>query len=216
MRRGVLVLLLVSLGINLGLGYRLLVERRASVEGSAEGAAPAQRSGTVVRPGQTGGPGGPGGVGGPGRQGGLGPALQDSAVWSRQVDHRLERLQAQLDLPPERAEEFARLHRQHAARLWELGRELRERRLAVRAVLESSQRDRHRVRRAVMELNGVQARLDSAVAEAMLAELEALPPDGQIRYLEALPWQRWGPGRHGGRQGPRHGRPDAGWGGSQP
>jgi hypothetical protein len=66
--------------------------------------------------------------------------------------------------------------------------------------------DPERIRRIVAELAASQASFDSVVAEALLSELDALPPDRQRRYLDMLAWQRWnGRGPHEG--GGRHGRP---------
>ena len=180
MKRWWLLLLLVSLGLNAGLGFRL---------------ATGGRGGEV--PAITADPGG-----GP-RDLGIGLALADSATWQTGVERRLTRLQRRLGLEGELAARFADIHRVGARHVRGLGRELQMHRRELRASMVAQDLDPALVRLRVAALAAAQARLDSAVAEAMLAELEILPPESQVRYLATIPWQRWGAGE-------REGRPDHG------
>jgi hypothetical protein len=185
-KRWLILLLLVSLGLNAGLFYRLSSGSRSSEPGP--GGARGSRS---ARGGAD-----------------LGAVMGDSASWNRQVDHRLRDLVRRLDLQPPAAENFAHVHRAHARQIWRAGGELRDRRLALRDAMLAPDRDPPRIRLAVVRLTEAQARFDSLVAEAMLAELAALPRERQDQYLELVPWQRWGGGGgHGPRQHRRHRAP---------
>jgi hypothetical protein len=170
-------LLLVSLGLNIGLGFRLAT----APEG---GTRVPDRSGRHVR-----------------HPDGLSGAMADSAAWSERVERRLARLLDRLDLDEDARREFASAHRRNAARVWSLGRELHLARLELRAVAREPG-DPRRVRAAVRRLTTAQTAFDSVIAETLLSELDALPADRQARYLELLPWQRWGPSGKG--DGPRH------------
>jgi hypothetical protein len=188
-KRWLIVLLLVSLGLNAGLIYRAATRPSAYDAGGEPTGDPAALR---ERPR-------------------LGPAMADSASWSRQVDHRLRSILQRLDLAPDVAQEYTRIHRESALNIWHAGKDLGQRRHELRDAMLTAERDPGRIRHAVARLTLAQARFDSLVAEAMLAELDVLPPDRQERYLELVPWQRWGDGGHRGHpRHRRHGQPGGG------
>jgi hypothetical protein len=148
--------------------------------------------------------------------------VADSARWNDRVERRLRHLQRRLELSPAEAEAFAHAHRASAAAVRGLGQRLHEARFALRRVMVEERGDPERIRAAVRRMTAAQARFDSSVAEALLRELGALPEAQRIRYLETLPWQRWGagdPARHeqGGHRGRGrgHGTRDGGAGGGR-
>lgn len=183
------LLLFVSLGLNLGLGWRLL-----NPSPEAPSAGPGDRW-SEHREGE-------GQRGGRGRGGGrygqrcefLRPAPGDTSAWRQMMERRLERITSRLDLTPEQVASFRVTHRDAATRFRKQRMEIEnaEKKLFDLAARVPVPADSVRV--AVRDLGRRRALLDSLVTEAMLRELDSLDPEQRRLYLQILPWSRGGGG----------------------
>ncbi len=180
MKKGWLLLLLISLGLNLGLGMRLV------------------RSGPGNPP-----PIGNARWGGPdGKPRWERPAPGDSTAWRRVMGRRMDHLARQLDLSPEQLDHFREAQGVTFRRLQAPRRALLRARTQLRDLMAAEKVDRVAVRRAMAELGRRQAVVDSLVAETVVGELQVLDPDQRLRYLDFLPIAAGhGPGRGPGRAG---------------
>lgn len=201
MKRFGWLVLLVSLGLNLGLGWRLFSEAR-----SRPGSEVSQRGlGGGDHPLRTGRHGGEGksgrGLSWERRSDFFRPAPGDSGAWCKIMEHRLERITEKLELDPEQVKSFRATQRDAAARFRDQRRlvEAAEGRLHALAATSAVQPDS--IRAAVRELSARKALLDSLVTETMLRELESLSTEQRERYLQILPWSRSGAGGDGRRAG---------------
>ncbi|MBK8165231.1 MAG: periplasmic heavy metal sensor [bacterium] len=183
MNRLLRLLLLVSFGLNVGLGWALLRDRpegRVGRPGAVSGHAWRER-----------------------------PAPDDTAAWRRMMDRRIERLSGRLDLDPDQADRLHRLQQgngpvMHAARQRvETGRQ------AVRAAVDADGFGDGQVRVALRDLRRAQADLDSLAQEFLLQEFAVLTPEQREHYARILPLDPWrGPGADGPRgpgEGPHRG-----------
>ncbi|MFH2051279.1 MAG: periplasmic heavy metal sensor [bacterium] len=181
MNKGWLLVLLVSLGLNLGLGYRIW---------NAESAG--------------GSPGGPPGGPSPGEvgEGRFTPRSQDR--WREMAGRRLQHLTRRLNLDPEQQDALRAIQEEHGRRIQESLAALEEFRVELRGRMLAEDADPAEVRRAIHAMGRRQAVLDSLVTETVLQELDVLRPDQRMEYLELMPFER-GPGRSGRfhRNGPR-------------
>lgn len=193
MSRLLRLLLLVSIGLNLGLGWALLQDRAA---GRAREGHPHSERAWRER-----------------------PAPDDSVAWRRVMDRRLERLSAKLALEPAQAEQLQRLQLDNGPLMQAARQRVTARREAVRAAVDAgaagdamgggSIGGDHGVREALRALRRAQADLDSLAQEFLLQEFAVLTPEQRGRYARLLPLDPWrgdgprGPGGPG--EGPRHG-----------
>jgi Spy/CpxP family protein refolding chaperone len=174
MKTGWWILLLISLGLNLGLGLRLVRPGPPAAVPDDATALPTVWQGPR----------------------GSRPAPGDSTAWRKLMGRRLEHLTTRLELRPEQARIFQaaqatteRLRRQKR-------REVSAARARLRDLTTTAVIDRGAVRRAMAEMARREAEMDSLVAETLLDELEVLDPAQRARYLDFLPD---GAGRHQGR-----------------
>ncbi|MCB1184572.1 periplasmic heavy metal sensor [bacterium] len=181
MRKIWILILLVSLGLNVGLGVRVL------------------RGGGPLR--EEFGPGRRGD--GPGWEQGAGA---DSTAWRRIMDRRLGHLARRLDLSPAQVEAFREAQADLDGRLRRARRNLFAARLRVRELMITGPVDRPALRDAMAEVGRRQAEMDSLATETLLRELEALEPGQREAYLDFIPR---GGGRGAGRGG-GPGHPDGG------
>lgn len=163
MRRWLWFLLLLSLGLNVGLGLRVSrdpeehrVFRRGRGGEQREGRGHADRRE---------GPGNPFSM----------ERFRDLGLSDAQR-HRLETL---LD--------------EYKGRLAERRKGLRGHRSELRGLLCDPDIDRERIAETRRRHGRLQADLDSLVTEMLLSELEVLTPDQRRRYLERMPWRKFGP-----------------------
>ncbi|MGD9548771.1 MAG: Spy/CpxP family protein refolding chaperone [Candidatus Krumholzibacteriia bacterium] len=190
MNKGWLLVLLVSLGLNLGLGYRIW---------------------NAESPG--GSPGGPGP-----REAGEGrftPRSPDR--WREMAGRRLQHLTRRLNLDPVQQDALRAIQEEHGRRIQESLAALEEFRVELRGRMLAEEADPAEVRRAIHAMGRRQAVLDSLVTETVLQELDVLRPDQRLEYLEMMPFER-GPGRSGRfhRNGPRgEGQDGTGGGGGE-
>ena len=187
MKRGWLLLLVVSLGLNLGLGITILA--RQSQPPAAVGCGP------FIHPRDAADPSG----GHP-----RGSAEHAPPLSAEMVRLRLDRMAGRLGLSePQRAEVSAVL----AEMLPQLTAQrdiVQATRRDLRGAYRSGTIDPVRIRTLVTRQNRDQALLDSLTAETMLRELEVLTSQQRLQYLQALPWERgMGSGRFVGRGRPQ-------------
>ncbi len=177
MKKGWMFLLLISLGLNLGLGLRLV---------------------RLDQPATEFGPGSPGWSGRGGLHGQR-PAPGDTTAWRRFMGRRLDHLADQLDLRPDQMANFREAQGSPGRPLRQKRRELGQARLRLRELMTEEVIDRAAVRRAMKAMGRQQAEMDSLVAETVLGELEFLDPDQRLRYLDFLPDRAGRGSGHGGR-----------------
>ena len=176
MKKGWVLVLLISLGLNLGLGLRLLGGR-----GEPDGAPLLGRDGEVRR-----------------AQGRW--ADQDTTARRKMFTRRMERIAHMLDLSPGQREIFQQVHTETGRILMQKRVLITEKRDLLHSLVTSDEVDQERIRRAIAELGQEQAVLDSLVAETVLQEMAVLDPAQRARYLEMLSFDR--DGRGGRRGGP--------------
>ncbi|MHB8079919.1 MAG: Spy/CpxP family protein refolding chaperone [Candidatus Krumholzibacteriia bacterium] len=174
MKRGWLLLLILSLGLNLGLLFRPLLGPPSSRPPLA---CLAGEPDTVP----------------PGRPHG-----------EHFAERRLDRLVRQLGLDPAQRERLAAIRRTGLEPMMGRREAVHRARLALLAAYRSDPTDTVAVRTRLAALGAAQARVDSLVAAVMLRELAVLTPAQREAYLEALPWEgehARGAGRGAARRG---------------
>ena len=191
MKRFGWLVLLVSLGVNLGLGYRLLsppVPADDSTWNFAEGKEH-PRSGQYSRGRRGGGPDDHAGF-----------STRDSSQWRRIMSSRLERIAQRLELTPEQVATFRTTHQSNAPVLLAQRLKVDQTRDHLRAVIAGGAMDADLVRLAARDMASQQARLDSLITETMLLEMKILNSEQRAQYLQILPvFKNPVPGRGSGR-----------------
>jgi Spy/CpxP family protein refolding chaperone len=176
MNRVARLILLVSVGLNLGLGWAVL----RSVRDGEHRPSPAGRTWRDR------------------------PASEDSAGWRRMMQHRVDRLSSLLDLEPEQAARLQQLQKSNAPLVRAQRERIEAARLQVRTVADADSYDGTVVRGALAGLRRAQADLDSLTQEFLMQELALMTAPQRARYLELLPLDPWRSGRPdgpGGRDG---------------
>jgi Spy/CpxP family protein refolding chaperone len=175
MNKGWILVLLISLGLNLGLGIRLLGDR-----GEPGGRGGFRQNKELWR--------------GEGRR-----AHQDSVTNHKMFHRRLDHVTGELDLSPEQREAFGKVLQETGRLLMQKRALIAEKRDLLHTLVTDDNIDKDGVRAAIAELGQEQAVLDSLVAETVLQEMEVLEPGQRGRYLELLSFDKGGAGhRHGG------------------
>ncbi len=174
MNRLLRLFLLVSLGLNLGLGWVVMKNLR-----EPERRLPASGRAWRER-----------------------PAPDDSAAWRRMMHHRLERLSTVLELEPAQAERLQQLQVANGPVVREHRERIEAARLRVREAADAGGFDTEGVRSALVGLRHAQAELDSLTQEFLMQEFSVMTPPQRARYLELLPLDPWRSGRPGGPGGP--------------
>jgi Spy/CpxP family protein refolding chaperone len=193
MKRFGWLILLVSLGLNLGLSYRLLNRPDPSAE-PGFGPGPEEE---FLRDGQH-------------RRGGFdeGPgrdwreSRRDSNQWRQIMEGRLDRVARRLELTPQQVEVFRTAHRSNQPRILAQRGQVDAARDHLQVVIAGEGTDPESVRQAISDLGHRQAVLDSLITETLLQEMEILSPEQRARYLQILPVLKGsvsgrGPGRGG-------------------
>ncbi len=204
MRRGLWILLVFSLALNVGLLSAGIMhwadmrrEEAAALAGSGDGAPGTGAPGAPVR--------GSAARRGPGRGmaarhgGGMDVAGMGS-MSGRMLRHwperRIDRLGRELDLSPEQRAQLARSLEALSPEIRDqAGRLMQERTRLHRAFMAGSA-NADSVRTQARMVAEAQARLDSLVAEAMMRENAVLSPEQRARYGRL----EWGPGAEGRRE----------------
>jgi Spy/CpxP family protein refolding chaperone len=162
MKPGWLIVLLLSLGINLGLGWQLL-------RGPAAPPAPP-----------------------PGRGDGALDVPTDSVHVERFLGRRLDRLAARLDLSAPQREDLWRLHREDGLEILARRRELHRARAELQEALSVGEPTLAELQAAQRRLGALQADLDSVVVEIMYRERALMTPEQRQAYRVFFPSWRDG------------------------
>ena len=209
MKRFGWLILLISLGLYLGLGWRILNQLGNQ---RADGG-PSYNSDASGRPWGKGraGEGGRSGMNLSDKRRGdfFRPAPGDSGAWREVMERRLERITRRLDLSPSQVESFRITHREAAIQFRNHRRQVEAAEDYMFSLASRSPVEPDSIRAAVRDLGHRRSLLDSLVTEAMLKELDSLNPGQREMYLRILPWSRSGgveSGRSGYRQYRKSGR----------
>lgn len=174
MSRMARLILLVSLGLNLGLGWNVVRNLRA------EASLP-RSSGRAWRDH---------------------PAPEDTASWHRLMQKRVDRLASLLALEPEQTAQLEQLQKSNASVVRAQRERVEAARLRVREVAAVDSGDDAVIRSALAGLRRAQADLDSLTQEFLMQEFAVMSAPQRARYLELLPLDPWRSGRPGGPGGP--------------
>ena len=171
------VLLLVSLGLNAALLIRILDRPEKPVwrrDMGPHGHAVGPRAGND-------GPGPRDGGERPDGSGGMGEGRRFTG----------------LDLSEDQHERLQELRGGWQVQMDPLRRDMQTLFAEMRDLLTDESIDRERVGAARRRLAAIRAEVDSLVSEHLLEELELLTPEQRDRYLERMPWERFGGGARG-------------------
>jgi Spy/CpxP family protein refolding chaperone len=124
------------------------------------------------------------------------PAPGDTTAWRKAGYKRLERFRRRLDLSDDQATAFRANQERAMALLGGKRREIELVKSRIRTIMAEESVDREAVRAAHSELGLKQAEFDSLVTEFVLDDLETLDPDQREAYLRMHPY---GPGERSGR-----------------
>ena len=190
MKRSLLLILLLSVGLNLGLAWRLNEARKS-----------------IAPPPDV--PSGEWGAGPDVGREAPGPrtAFEDSTRWKEMAKKRLERVARQLDLSPQQIDALEQLQHEAGLRLRDQRQRVETAKLQLHELVSSGQADSESLGRAVRFMANERAAMDSLVTEMLLDELQLMDDGQRQRYLEMLPLEHGphgrGPGdRPGNRRGP--------------
>jgi len=183
MKKILVLVVLISLGLNIGLGVRLINENR---EFSRMGRG-WDKSGHSGQPG-------PGGRGGAGNG-------RDGSFWHGVMERRLAHVTDQLGLDPVQAEAFKKTHHEAAVGFLAQRVKVQEARHQLMEAASAAEFEVDTLRFLIMKVGRQQAKLDSMVTETMLREMEILDEGQRREYMRILPINRFG----GGSGGPGHG-----------
>ncbi len=187
MKKILVLVVLISLGLNIGLGVRIWKE---------------SNSFSVAGP-QCGPPGGSD-LPGPGGCGSLGGG-RDGNFWHGVMERRLTHVTNQLGLDEEQAEAFKKTHKEAAVKFLSQRVKVQEARRQLMEAASAADFGVDTLRHLIAEVGRQQVKLDSMVTETMLQEMEILNEDQRRQYMRILPINRFG-GRSGGSgRGDEHG-----------
>jgi len=178
MRRGWLLLFLLSIGLNIGLGYAIL-ERRGQPD--TESREFSDRRGRRQGPGRN-------------------REVQDA----RFMERRLNRLVRYLQLDAAQEKEFRQAHDAMRPLIGTSRRSVQQARAQLWAAYREPAAHPDSVRRRVQALASAQGRLDSVITETLLRELAVLDPEQRQKYLASLSWDH-GTGSLPAPESSRHG-----------
>lgn len=177
-----ILILFISLGLNLGLGWRLM-----NNADSGKGTIHSQRErGSRTFQGRW--------------------ADRDSVSRQEMFNRRIDRMADTLGLDFEQREVFRRVHTQTGDLLMRKRLIISEKRDLLKDLVTSEEINQEKIRRAIAELGQEQAVLDSLVAETVLQEMAVLSPEQRAGYLEMLSFELDGRGGRRGKGGPGHRR----------
>lgn len=178
MKRLMVILLLLSVGLNVGLFLR--------VSGDRDDRPWAEDRGPRVGPGE-----GPGDGFGEGRGEGRGQGRDGRRPGA---EARYEGL----DLTDEQHDRLMALREVRHETAGRRRTEMRELFDTMQDLLLAEALDREAVDEVRRRMAVARAEIDSLVAEQLIRELEIMTPEQRARYLERMPWDRFGKGRRRG------------------
>lgn len=173
-----MLVLLVSLGLNLGFGLSVWRGRTGSGDHGHPGSGPEHSTGHRGH-----------------------WAAQDTVARTRMFERRMDHIADLLELAPEQKGAFQRVHRETGRLLMQKRVLIAEKRDLLHSLVTSEDVDQDGIRLAIADLGREQAVLDSLVAETVLQEMEILEPGQRGHYLEILSFEKGGPGGRRGRGG---------------
>lgn len=174
MKKTWMFVLLLSLGCNLGLGYRLWQSQNPHILSHSE------------------------------TSGKFGPSRPDSLWRDNMIDRRLQHMTKALHLRPGQVVAMKAIQFSGGEKIRARGRRLKELRDGLRDLLLDQPANPKRLRAAMHRMGREQAELDSMVTETVLDELKILDEDQREAYLDMLPMGRraFQQHRRGHRGGP--------------
>jgi len=187
MKQLIWIVLFISLGLNLGLAYRVLSGRQATGDPTLRPVTE-RREWTTPRGDR------------PWRRPSS-SVLADSSGWAEMARNRLGRLAVRLGLAGEQRERFTAVHLAAATEIREQRLALYDSRSDLYRLYTEPEIDRDAVGAAAAEIAVLQGRLDALVADVLFEELTLLDAEQRARYLALMPWEV-GSGPDSGR---RHG-----------
>ncbi len=182
MKRAWILVLCLSIGLNIGLLIVVLGDRGASLP-SEESLARGNRKGPPH----------------------LREEFRSPGKMREELGRRMERLSRDLGLTEGQADSLIAIREKAFPQLVESHEMMAEIRDHLReAYLRGTEEEQ--IRSYVRELNQTRARIDSLIAEAMIAEAHVLTPEQRAGYVASLPWDHPGPPDGPTPSGHRHGR----------
>ena len=148
MKRGWLLVLLISLGLNVGLGTRIFFDSAADCAADFLGCGPGETGPDVMR--------GPG-LGPDRRNGSRSFAMADSNRWNTLAKCRMDKLSGALNLSPEQADAFWENHRKISRTSWEQRKLIESARINLHEAVAASPVNSDDIRNAIHTLANYQA-----------------------------------------------------------
>lgn len=188
MKRYVWLLLLISLGFNIGLGWRLVRQHQQAEDQWTQGWR-GDRDGHPRWMDREGGRRGEGR-----RERFQRPAPGDTTAWREVMNHRIARMARKLELTPEQIESFRAAFEESAVRFRSRRARIEQLEKKLRDLSQASPVQPDSIRATIHALSHARTSLDSLVTESMLKELDSLAPEQRGQYLRMLPWSQIGRG----------------------
>ncbi len=194
MRRMGWLVLLISLGLNLGLGFRLWKATDAGPREERTERWSGRRGSSTHREGER------------GLRERFPTDQGDTSAWRGIMTRRLDRMAERLDLTPEQVQFLHGSQEANFPRFMDQRVQLEAARDRLHGIIVQAEVDPDSVRTAIRTVGLQQARFDSLITEALLKEMEVLEPAQRTGYLQLLPMLRDSEQRRGSRPGHRPGR----------
>jgi Spy/CpxP family protein refolding chaperone len=178
------LVLLISLGLNLGLGLRLWKATETGPREERTERWSGRRGNFTHREGEQ------------GLRERFPTDQGDTSAWRGIMSRRLDRMAERLDLTPEQVQFLHRSQEANFPRFVDQRVQLEAARNRLHGIIFQSEVDPDSVRTAIRTVGIQQARFDSLITEALLKEMDILEPAQRTGYLRLLPVMRdSGPGR---------------------
>lgn len=177
MKKVLVLVLLISLGLNVGLGVRLW-KGTCGLPGRSSG---------LDHPGFSDHPRGGSRGGADGSGGG-----RDGKFWQSVMERRLAFVTDQLGLDDEQTEAFKSTHQQAAVEFLAQRVKVQEARRQLMTAASAPDFGVEALRHLIADVGRQQVKLDSMVTETMLQEMEILDEDQRRQYMRILPINRFG------------------------
>jgi Spy/CpxP family protein refolding chaperone len=178
MKKILVLILLISLGLNISLGVRTWKDSRRLPMGEQGW----NKSGKPA----------PGGGDGPGHG-------RNGTFWREVMHRRLAHVADQLGLDEEQAVAFQNTHEKAAEGFLTQRSKVQEARRQLMEAVSGPDFGEEKLRPLIAEVGRQQVKLDSMVTETMLQEMEILTSEQRKEYLRILPINRFG-GSGGGHR----------------
>jgi Spy/CpxP family protein refolding chaperone len=178
MRRMGWLILLISVGLNLGLGFRLWEARDSEPREMRTERWSGRRGHSAHREGEQ------------GLRERFPTDQGDTSAWRGIMSGRLDRMAERLDLTPEQVQTLHRSQEANFTRFVDQRVQLEAARDRLHGIIFQAEVDPDSVRTAIRLVGIQQARFDSLITEALLKEMDILEPAQRTGYLRLLPVMR--------------------------